>query len=115
MIGEEIWTPIRFVRSLHICESCGETILLGSPGSSTGTRDTRAFWTKPRDAWRCLRCHTEIGRMDRARDACVGCRALAPRLLEDNAWVHHHRGEAPTPCTFFEEQTAAVLSVERVA
>jgi hypothetical protein len=111
----EAWTPIRFVRSLHQCESCKATILLGSPGSSTGTRGTRAFWTKQRDAWRCLSCHTEITRSDRAREACVGCRTLVPRYLEGDAWVHHHRGEEPMSCTFLEEQTTSALSLERVA
>lgn len=110
MIGDEAWTPIRFVRSLHQCESCGSTILPGSPGSTTGSRGTRAFQSVQRRAWRCLTCHVEIGRMDRARDECAGCRTLTPRWLESDAWVHRHRGEAPILCTFSEEQTTSGLA-----
>jgi hypothetical protein len=64
----ELWTPVRFVRSIQTCSFCFEEIPTGSPGNSTGTRGTRAYYCARRSAWLCLACKSEYTRSDIARE-----------------------------------------------
>lgn len=70
-IACEAWTPIRYVRAPQRCEFCGAVILAASPGSSTGDRGTRAFWQPRRNRWQCLGCHSELVRIEVARERCA--------------------------------------------
>jgi len=63
--------PVRYVHQRQTCHLCWGTIAAGAPGSSAGTRGTRAFFL-PRATltcaisgrlllgpglWECLECH----------------------------------------------------------
>ena len=62
----EQWTPVRYVRRPQTCAFCWCVIPAGSPGSSTGTRGTRA-WVNDRGEWECLGCRSDGFRAEEAR------------------------------------------------
>jgi hypothetical protein len=64
----EVWIPIRFVREEVRCWFCHARIPKASPGSTTGTRGTKAWWDKATNRWECLPCHDEGTRAQIARD-----------------------------------------------
>ena len=115
MTSPEPWTPARYIRFAQICESCGSTIAVQSPGTSTGTRGTKAFFSPLRRAWQCLHCRTELCRCERAAVECAGCRALIARFpLPAGGWVHRTRAGAVMPCNF-RDLEAQPIAGERAA
>jgi hypothetical protein len=74
------WQAVRFVHQDQTCALCWDRIAKGSPGSSTGSRGTRA-WFLPAarltcaitgrvilgpGLWECLPCHDELTRAELA-------------------------------------------------
>lgn len=62
----ETWVPIRTVYADTVCWFCGTEIPKGKPGSSTGSRGTKAWWCKERDVCECLPCGSERLRAEEA-------------------------------------------------
>ena len=69
---EPHWTPVRYVRVAQVCSFCGHTIPAGSPGSTTGTRGTKAYYNAVLNVWECIGCRQEA------------LRALGAQLEMDN-------------------------------
>lgn len=56
---ERHWMPVRFVRTAQECSFCGFTIPAASPGATTGTRGTKAFYNRLTKEWECIPCRRE--------------------------------------------------------
>jgi hypothetical protein len=65
---EPYWIPARFVHAPQVCDFCGLTIPVGSPGSRTGERGTRAYFNSLLKVWECMDCRQEALR---AHAACL--------------------------------------------
>ena len=63
----EKWTPARHVPTGVYCDFCNCWIRKASPGNSTGSRGTKAWYNAYRKVWECLGCRTEAMRADFAR------------------------------------------------
>jgi hypothetical protein len=68
-VRSETWVPIRTVYAWTYCWFCGTLIAKAKPGSTTGTRGTKAWWCKERDVLECLDCRSEGMRAEEARGA----------------------------------------------
>ena len=68
-VRPEVWTPVRYVQRQEVCDFCWNFIPPGSPGRSTGSRGTRAWYNPALDIWECLACRSEAMRADMARAA----------------------------------------------
>jgi len=55
---ENDWRPVRFVRARQLCCRCWHYIPKGSPGNTTGTRGTKAWWHPGWDVWMCVPCRS---------------------------------------------------------
>jgi hypothetical protein len=69
MSARERWIPVRYVNYSQRCRFCWCDIPRGSPGSTTGTRGTRAWKSLDTGEWECLSCRTEGFRAEEAREA----------------------------------------------
>jgi hypothetical protein len=75
------WTPARYVHAHQRCWFCGAHIPRATPGRTTGTRGTKAFFNTAFRLWECCDCRAEATRADLARleprvpavEACEGC------------------------------------------
>lgn len=63
---EPFWTPARYVHAPQVCSFCGCTIPAGAPGTTTGTRGTRAYFNGLLKVWECMGCHQEALRAQSA-------------------------------------------------
>ncbi len=61
------WIPARFVRRSQVCAFCRSSISPARPGSTTGTRGTKAWFNPATGEWECLECHEEASRAEAAR------------------------------------------------
>lgn len=100
---EERWTPVRFVRDEQVCAFCGARIPQARPGTTTGTRGTKAFFSHDSKRWSCSDCYAIVSRSDRARAECGGCRSLVGRFEKSpGVWIHRTREGVESPCSFVE-------------
>jgi len=70
---EELWTPVRYVHQPQTCDFYWSRIAPGKPGSTTGTRGTKAWFCQSRNVWECLECRSEATRAQIARES-IGVR-----------------------------------------
>lgn len=68
MSARDNWTPVRFVPGEVPCSFCLRKIPRGAPGSSKGTRGTKAYWCNSRKVWECIECRAEGVRAELAQD-----------------------------------------------
>lgn len=76
------WMPVRFVSHEQECDLCWAIIPKASPGRSTGTRGTKAWYNAAFGIWECIKCrqlvtpelvadrHTPIPREIESCQAC---------------------------------------------
>jgi len=62
----EGFRPVRYVAVRQRCHFCFGVIPKASPGSSKGTRGTKAWFDPGTGLWECLPCHEEGSRADAA-------------------------------------------------
>ena len=72
----DVWTPVRFVHQPQRCQFCWEVIPRAKPGTTTGTRGTKAFYNAALQVWECMKCREEATRADLARQAELEARTL---------------------------------------
>ena len=75
---EPYWTPARFVHEPQTCSFCGYMIPRASPGSTTGTRGTKAYFNSLTKVWECIGCRQEALR---AQGALLNSLPAASRAL----------------------------------
>lgn len=68
MSARDNWTPVRFVPGEVPCSFCLRKIPRGAPGSSKGTRGTKAYWCSDRKVWECVACRAEGVRAEIVQD-----------------------------------------------
>lgn len=56
---EPYWMPVRYVNEPQVCSFCGYTIQRASPGSTTGSRGTKAYFNSLTKVWECIGCRQE--------------------------------------------------------
>lgn len=61
------WVPVRFIQRPQRCAFCQCTIRRGSPGSSKGTRGTKAWRNGITGEWECIPCRTEGFKVEAVR------------------------------------------------
>lgn len=64
-----LWTPSRYVKHDQQCDFCWNRIPRSKPGSTSGTRGTKAFYNAAFNIWECWPCRQEAARADEAREA----------------------------------------------
>ena len=67
-MSRENWTPIRYVTAAVNCDFCGVLIPRCKPGTTKGTRGTKAWRSNVRGVWECLCCRSEGFRAESERD-----------------------------------------------
>lgn len=65
----EEWVPVRHVAKPQTCRFCRGHISAGKPGTTTGSRGTKAWWSKTTNTWECLTCRSEGFRVEGVREA----------------------------------------------
>ena len=92
----DYWMPVRFVRLQQVCNFCQAFIPRASPGRSTGTRGTKAYYCPALGVWECIPCRQLVTpELEAAR------RAPIPRVLEAcvacdyRRWSNDIHGLAP--------------------
>lgn len=63
----EQWIPVRWVKKAVRCDFCRSNIPAGKPGTTTGSRGTKAWYCRHRNIFECLGCRSEAMRADTAR------------------------------------------------
>ena len=58
-IERKTWTPVRFIRDPQVCAFCWQIIPNGRPGSTTGSRGTKAWYCPEHRVYECLGCRSE--------------------------------------------------------
>jgi hypothetical protein len=66
---EGAWVPARHVQQAQKCATCRVVIPKGAPGTSTGSRGTKAWYNRLSREWECIACRSEGMRADDARQA----------------------------------------------
>lgn len=61
------WVPVRYIHREQRCVFCQNRIPRGAPGSSKGTRGTKAWRNSLTGDWECIPCRTEGFKVDAAR------------------------------------------------
>jgi len=69
-----VWTPVRYVRFPQVCDFCWELIPRSSPGRTTGSRGTKAFFNAALNIWECIPCREEATRADLTRQSELDAR-----------------------------------------
>lgn len=64
-----LWTPVRYVHKSQRCDFCWNAIPRARPGSTTGTRGTKAYFNAALGIWECLKCREAAHDADAARMA----------------------------------------------
>lgn len=70
----ETWIPLRYVPAATWCWFCGAFIPRAKPGTTTGTRGTKAWLCREREVLECFECRSEAMRAEeagRAREPAV--------------------------------------------
>jgi hypothetical protein len=71
------WMPVRFVSKQQVCDFCWGFIPPQKPGTSTGSRGTKAYYCPGLGIWECIPCRQLVTpELEDAR------RAPIPRLVE---------------------------------
>lgn len=87
------WTPVRFVRQQVECACCWEIIPAGKPGTTTGTRGTKAYYCAQTREFECMRCRglaTERDlRMQALERDAYGATPLGSELIERRMEIAH--------------------------
>ena len=82
MVTYELWNPARYIMQSQVCVDCGIRIPKASPGTSSGTRGTKAFFSPDRKAWRCEACMEDASKCDLARETLREAIAKGVRVTE---------------------------------
>jgi len=70
-----LWTPARYITFDQVCHFCGAEIPRAKPGTTTGTRGTKAYINVALGLYECMPCRWEATRAELA-----GQEPRAPRV-----------------------------------